>query len=90
MRLHPVLSDSLLQPCDEIAIRLAIGATRVSTARSITAYPFSMIQMGAATGLALSFAIVRFIKALQFEAKAPDLSMLLISPLALIFVALIA
>ncbi len=84
--LYGVLSYSVLQREREIGIRLAIGARIGSIARLITAQIFVTVFIGAAAGIALGVASVRYVQTLLFGVKGTDPSML-IAPAAVLLAA---
>jgi ABC-type antimicrobial peptide transport system permease subunit len=88
--LYGVLHYSVLQRRREIGIRMAIGAPAGSIARLAIADVFAVALGGAAAGLALGMASVRFIASLFYQVKATDLPMLVFPSLALLAVALLA
>jgi ABC-type antimicrobial peptide transport system permease subunit len=88
--LYGVLNYSVLQRQREIGIRMAIGAQRSVIARLITARVFSMVLIGAITGLALGMASVRYIETLFYQVKATDPAMLILPSLTILAAALLA
>ena len=68
--LYGVLDYSVLQRRREIGIRMAIGAQAGDIARRVTADVFSMVLAGAAAGLALGMASVRYIESLLYQVQA--------------------
>ncbi len=88
--LYGVLDYSVLQRRREIGIRMAIGAEAGGIARLVTADVFGMVVAGAAAGLALGMASVRYIESLFYQVKATDLGMLALPSLATLAAALLA
>jgi predicted permease len=88
--LYGVLDYSVLQRRREIGIRMAIGARAGDIARRVTAQVFAMVLVGAAAGLLLGIASVRYIEALLYQVKATDLAMLAVPSLTIVAAALLA
>jgi putative ABC transport system permease protein len=88
--LYGVLNYSVIQRRREIGIRLAIGAPAAGIARLVTVQVFSMVLAGAAVGLAVGMASVRYIETLFYQVKATDAGMLLLPALSLFAAALLA
>ena len=88
--LYGVLSYSVLQREREIGIRIAVGARIGSIARLVTAQIFVSVCIGAAAGIALGMASVRYVQTLLFGVRGTDLSMLLAPALVLLAAALLA
>ncbi|HKW63155.1 MAG TPA: ABC transporter permease [Candidatus Acidoferrum sp.] len=88
--LYGVLHYSVLQRQREIGIRIAVGARAGVVARLVTADIFSMVIVGAAAGLTLGMASVRYIESLFYQVKASDPAMLAIPTLTMLAVALLA
>ena len=88
--LYGVLDYSVLQRRREIGIRLAIGARAGEIARRVTADVFVMVLAGAAGGLALGIASVRYIETLFFQVKATDPRALALPSLTIVAVAMLA
>ena len=74
--LYGVLSYSVLQREREIGIRIAIGARICSIACLVTGQIFVTVFIGAAAGIALGMASVRYVQTLLFGVKGTDPSML--------------
>src|SRR6267142_2509419 len=74
--LYGVLHYSVLQRRREIGIRIAMGAQAGGIARLLAMDVFSMVLMGAAGGVVLGMASVRFMESLFYQVKATDLQML--------------
>ena len=88
--LYGVLDYSVLQRRREIGIRMAIGAQAGDIARRVTAEVFGMVLAGAAVGLALGMASVRYIATLLYGVKATDLAMLAFPSCAILAAAVVA
>ena len=88
--LYGVLDYSVLQRRREIGIRIAIGAQAGEIARRVTADVFSMVLVGAAAGVALGMAAVRYIESLLYQVKATDLGVLALPSLTILAAALLA
>jgi ABC-type antimicrobial peptide transport system permease subunit len=69
---------------------MAIGACRADIARGVTAGIFAMVMLGAATGMALGMASVRYIETLFYGVKATDTQALALPSLTIVAVALVA
>jgi predicted permease len=74
--LYGVLDYSVLQRRREFGIRIAIGARTGDIAGRVTAEVFTMVAMGALTGLALGLASCRYLEALLYGVKATDFTIL--------------
>jgi hypothetical protein len=88
--LYGVLNYSVLQRRREIGIRMAIGAPATDIARRVTTDVFSMVLLGALTGLALAMFSVRYIESLLYQVKPTDLSMLALPSLTILIAASLA
>ncbi|HEY6268864.1 MAG TPA: ABC transporter permease [Candidatus Acidoferrum sp.] len=88
--LYGVLHYSVLQRRREIGIRIAVGAQAGGIARLVTKDVFSMVLLGAATGVGLGLVSVRFMEALFFQVKATDLQMMALPSLAIFAGALLS
>jgi predicted permease len=82
--LYGVLHYSVLQRRREIGIRIAVGAQAGGIARLVTMDVFSMVFLGAAAGVSLGMASVRFIESLFYQVKATDLQILALPSLAIL------
>jgi len=87
--LYGVLDYGVLQRRREIGIRMAIGAQAGDIARRVTVDVFRMVVAGAAAGLALGMASVRYIEALLYEVKTTEPAMLAIPALTILAAALL-
>ena len=88
--LYGVLDYSVLQRRREIGIRMAIGARGADIARGVTRGVFTMVLVGAAAGLGLGMASVRYIESLFYQVKATDAGVLALPSLTILLVALAA
>jgi putative ABC transport system permease protein len=88
--LYGVLNYSVMQRRREIGIRLAIGAQASRIVRLVTMDIFTMTVVGAAAGLGIGMASVRFIETLFFQVKATDLAMLMLPGAVIAAAALLA
>jgi putative ABC transport system permease protein len=85
--LYGVLNYSVLQRESEIGIRIAVGARIGSIARLVSAQIFVTVFIGAAAGIALGMASVRYVQTLLFGVRGTDPSML-IAPAAFLLAAI--
>lgn len=88
--LYGVLDYSVLQRRREIGIRMAIGAQAGDIVRRVTMDVFAMVLLGAAGGLGLGMASVRYIESLLYQVKATDFGALALPSLAILAAALVA
>ena len=88
--LYGVLDYSVLQRRREIGIRMALGAQPRDLAVRVTASVFSMVLLGALTGLALGLASVRYIEPLLYDVRSTELPVLAIPALAMLGAAVLA
>jgi putative ABC transport system permease protein len=88
--LYGVLDYSVLQRRREIGIRIAIGARASGIVRLVTMDAFSMVLVGALTGLALDMVSVRYIGSLLYQVKAGDPAMVVFPSVIIVLVALLA
>jgi predicted permease len=88
--LYGVLDYSVVQKRREIGIRIAIGARAGDIARRVTLDVFSMVLLGAAGGVALGAASLRYIETLLYQVKATDLPMFAVPAVAVVAAALLA
>jgi putative ABC transport system permease protein len=91
MGIYGVLSNLVASRVREIGIRMAIGATPAEIGRLILSQSLIPVALGLAIGLAGTFALSQFLKALLFRVQPRDpltlavaaLAILVISPVAL-------
>ena len=88
--LYGVLDYSVLQRRREIGIRMALGAQPRHLAVRVTARVFSMVLLGAITGLAVGLASVRYIEPLLYQVRSTELSVLVIPSLSILGAAVLA
>ncbi len=88
--LYGVLHYSVLRREREIGIRLSLGASLGSIARLVTARISVSVCIGAAAGITLGMASVRYVQTLLFGVKATAPEMLLAPALVLLSAALLA
>jgi predicted permease len=88
--IYGVLDYSVFQRRREIGIRLALGAQPRDLAVRVTARVFSMVLLGAMTGLAFGLASVRYIEPLLYQVQSTELSVLVIPSLAIFGAAVLA
>jgi predicted lysophospholipase L1 biosynthesis ABC-type transport system permease subunit len=88
--LYGVLDYSVWQRRREIGIRMAVGAQPRDLAVRVTARVFSMVLLGALTGLALGLASVRYIEPLLYQVRSTELPVLVIPILAILGAAVLA
>ncbi|HLK20253.1 MAG TPA: ADOP family duplicated permease [Bryobacteraceae bacterium] len=88
--LYGVLDYSVIQRRREIGIRMAIGARAGNIAWRVTSEVYVMVLAGAAAGLALGLASVRYVESLLFQVKGASLSGLAVPSVTILIVALIA
>ena len=88
--LYGVLNYSVLQREREIGIRIAVGARIGSIALLVTAQIFVTVFIGAAVGIVLGMASVRYVQTLLCGVKGTDPSMLIAPALVLLAAALLA
>jgi predicted permease len=88
--LYGVLDYSVLQRRREIGIRMALGAKPRDLAVRVTARVFSMVLLGALTGLALGLASVRYIEPLLYQVRSTELSVLVVPSIVMLGAAVLA
>ena len=88
--LYGVLDYTVLQRRREIGIRMALGARAAHVARGVTVDVLAVVLLGAAAGLAVGIASVRYISSLLYQVKATDIHMLAVPFLAILIAALMA
>jgi ABC-type antimicrobial peptide transport system permease subunit len=88
--LYGVLNYSVLQREREIGIRMALGAQVGDVVRRITTGISVAVMTGAAAGLALGLASVRYIESLLYQVKATDGGVLAVPCLTILLAVLIA
>jgi predicted permease len=88
--LYGVMDYSVLQRRREIGIRMAIGAQAGDIARRVAGEVAAMVVVGAAAGVALGMASVRYIEALLFQVKPGGFTMLALPLLVVLATAFLA
>jgi predicted permease len=88
--MYGVLDYSVLQRRREIGIRMAIGAPAVDIARLVTAHVFLMVLAGAAVGLILGMASVRYIAALLYQVKPGEMATIALPAVVILAAAMLA
>ena len=88
--IYGVISYSVAQRTSELGIRLALGASQMDVLRLVLSGGFRLALIGIACGLALSFAVTRFLSSLLFGVRATDLVTFGALSLLLIIVSLLA
>jgi len=91
MGIYGVLSNLVASRVREIGIRMAIGATPAAIGRLILRQSLIPVALGLAIGLAGTFALSQFLKALLFRVQPRDpltlaaaaIAILVISPVAI-------
>jgi predicted permease len=86
--LYGVLDYSVLQRRREIGIRMAIGARPGDIVRRVTAEALAMVFVGAAAGLGLGMASLRYIQSLFYQVRPTDPAMLALPSLLILAAAL--
>ena len=87
---YALISYTVSQRTQEIGIRMALGATRQNVVRMVLRQGFALAILGAAVGLAISFALTRVIVSLLFDVKPTDLVTFGTATLVLLCAALLA
>ena len=88
--LYGVLAYIVQQRSLEIALRLAVGAQRADVLRMILKRGMTLAAIGVAVGLAISFAVTRFIATLLYGVKPSDALTYCAMSLVLLVVAFLA
>jgi putative ABC transport system permease protein len=88
--LFAVVSYLVAQRWREIGIRLALGATRLRIVAFVIDGALRMVVVGAAAGLAASFALAPLMRTLLFETTMHDVGVLISVGVVLILVAIAA
>jgi len=87
---YGVISYTVTQRTQEIGIRMALGANRNNVIRMILKQAITLTILGVIIGMAVSFALTRFIAALLFGVEPTDLFTFVVAVLVLLFAALLA
>ncbi|HEY6852105.1 MAG TPA: ABC transporter permease [Terracidiphilus sp.] len=83
--IYGVMAYSVSERTSEIAIRMALGATRQSVLLKTLRHAFSLTVLGGTIGLAASLGLTRLLSGLLYNVKPLDVSVM-ISALILLFV----
>jgi predicted permease len=83
--IYGVMAYSVSERTSEIAIRMALGATRDSVLLRTLRHAFSLTMLGGTIGLAASLGLTRFLSGLLYNVRPLDVSVM-ISALILLFV----
>jgi MacB-like periplasmic core domain/FtsX-like permease family len=71
--LHGVISYSVVRRTQEIGIRMALGAQRLTVVRFVVTDVAALICLGLLAGMGAGMALVQYVAALLFEVKSTDL-----------------
>lgn len=88
--LYGLLSYEVSRRTREIGIRMALGAQQRDVLRLIVAQGIALVIAGAALGIAVAFAVMRFLKSMLYDVQANDPATLIAAALLLALVALAA
>jgi predicted permease len=88
--LYGVLDYSVVQRRREIGIRIAVGARSGDIVRQLGVEAFGMVLLGAAGGLAIGLASVRYVESLLYQVRLTDFSILMLPSLTIFTAALLA
>ena len=88
--LYGLLSYEVARRTSEIGIRMALGAQAGNVLRSVVGRGILLAAIGAATGVAASFGVTRFLSSLLYDVKPSDPMTLAGVTALLLFVALAA
>jgi putative ABC transport system permease protein len=88
--LYGVMSYTVMRRTREIGMRIALGATRENVAWLILREVARMVTVGLVLGVAVAFALGRFIESQLFGIRASDPLIFILIPLLLAAVALLA
>jgi putative ABC transport system permease protein len=88
--LYGVLNHAVVQRRREIGIRMAVGAQASNVAWLVTSRMIAAVLAGSASGLATGLLCAEHLKALLFQVRATDATMLMLPFAALAAVALLA
>ena len=70
--LYGVMSYAVVQRTHEIGVRMALGASRLDVMRLVVGEGAGLALIGVASGLAASWALMRFLRSLLFEVSPTD------------------
>ncbi len=88
--LYGVLSYSVARRCNEIGIRMALGASSWNVLGLVLRNGMTLTLIGLALGVTGAFALTRWVASLLFGIKATDLMTFVVVSVMLVVVALIA
>ena len=88
--IYGVVSHAVLRRTRELGVRLALGASRGRVAWLVLGSSLRYTMAGAVAGLAVSFALARWIRSLLYGVTEHDLASFAIAPVVLVIVAVIA
>lgn len=87
---YGVVSNSVTQRSQEIAVRMALGARPSDLTRLLVKQSMLLVFIGLAIGLAASFALVHLIKTMLFGISATDPTAMASAAVLLLVIGLIA
>jgi ABC-type antimicrobial peptide transport system permease subunit len=70
--IYGVISYSVVQQTRDIGVRIALGSTRAGVIRLVLGNTVQLALTGFAVGIALSFFVMRLLKALLFDVSPAD------------------
>src|SRR5262249_5164080 len=79
---------SVTQRTHEIGVRLALGANRRDIINLVVRQGMAVTLAGVGIGLGATFVLTRWLENLLFNVSATDMTLFVVIPIALIFVAL--
>jgi macrolide transport system ATP-binding/permease protein len=88
--IYALLTYSVQQRRREIAIRMALGATRMHVARRVVTGGLSLAVVGAGAGILIAPAVGRALASLLYAVSPTDAFALLAAPVALVFLTTVA
>jgi predicted permease len=87
---YGVVAYSVRSRVKEIGVRMALGAPASQVSRMVTLQGLSLIGVGVVIGLAIAFAISRFLASLLYGISTTDLFTFVVVPVAMILAGLAA